>query len=69
MNKLRLLIRLRLVILHVRPHHHRVAEALRAIRKLKVRLVSPLRETVLLLVALARSVILPQGAAGEGSSA
>ena len=65
MSDERLFILLRIVLWFVRPHHHGVPGNLHAVRKLRGGLVTPLRIAVFLRVALPRSVVLPQGAAGE----
>ena len=65
----RLFILLCLVLRLVRPHHHGVPGTRHAVRKLHGGLVTPLRVAILLLVALARSMVLPQGTTGEVSSA
>ena len=57
------------VVFIVRPHHHGVPGTRHAVRKLHGGLVAPLRVAELRLVTHARSMVLPQDAAGEGSSA
>ena len=56
----RLLIFISLVLRFVRPHYHTVPVNRAVVRELHRRLVTPLRVAVLLLVALARFVVLPQ---------
>ena len=65
----RLFVLLCLVLRLIRPHHHSVPGTRHVVRKLHGGLVTPLWVAILLLVALARSMVLPQDAAGEGSSA
>ena len=55
------------VLLLVRPHHHSVPGTRHAVRKLHGGLVTPLRVAILLLVALARSMVLPQDAASSAA--